>query len=304
MMMRLLVACPSCKRQYDATGSDLGDRFHCLCGAAVTVPQPQSHDAAVVRCSSCGATRQGETVSCSHCGSDFTLHERDLHTICPGCAARVSDTASYCHHCATHIDPQGQAGKPTSLTCPACGDGHSMTSRDFGVAGLSILECPTCAGLWLDHEAFRHLVERAAASPATSKVHAMAAAKKSLATPVARAQWSQGGQFYRPCLECGQLMQRRNYDEKSGVIVDICGAHGVWFDADELAAILRWIRSGGSRVSRERVEEERNARARRSVRTITPGTFPPSTRPADGPEPWTLLEFLLEIGIFLFRLIR
>lgn len=302
--MRLLVACPSCKRQYDATSGNPGDLFHCLCGAQVTVPKPKSHEAAIVRCSSCGATRQDDTHSCSHCGSDFTLHERDLHTICPSCAARVSDRATYCHHCATRIDPQGRAGNPTSSSCPVCGDGHNLASRDFGVAGLSILECPTCAGLWLGHDAFRHLVEHAAASPATSKVHAMAAARAAKTKPIANRHRPQEGQFYRPCPECAGLMQRKNYDERSGVIIDICGSHGVWFDADELAAILRWIRQGRSRLAAERADETRKSRERRASPTTVPGTFTPMTRPQNGVEPWTLLEFLLEIGIFLFRLGR
>jgi Zn-finger nucleic acid-binding protein/ribosomal protein L40E len=304
-MLRLLVACTSCKRQYDASGRDPGDRFHCLCGNQLTVPAPRSHEAAVVRCSSCGATRQGDAPSCAHCGSDFTIHERDLHTICPVCAARVSDRARFCHHCATRLDPQGLAGEQTSKTCPACGDGHCMTSRDFGVAGLSILECPSCAGLWLGHSAFRHLVEHAETSSATSRVHAMAAARAAAAEPAPSRRAPPQGQFYRPCLECGQLMQRRNYGDRSGVIIDVCGAHGVWFDADELAAVLSWIRQGGSRLAREQAEERRRDRTRRAKPTVVPGTFPPFAEPRDiDDRGWTILEFLLEVGIFIFRLMR
>ena len=305
-MMRILVACPSCKRQYDATGSDTGDRFHCLCGEALTVRQPKSHEAAVVRCSSCGSTRQVDSTSCGHCGSKFTLHERDLNTICPTCAARVSDRASYCHHCATRLDPQDKAGEPTSQSCPACGEGHHLTSRDFGVADLSILECPVCAGLWLGHNAFRHLVERSKAAAATSKVHAMAAARAATTEPSPSRVPRQAGPFYRTCPECPGLMQRRNYDEKSGVVIDVCGSHGVWFDDNELAAILRWIRDGRSRLARDHTEELRRERARTASPTTVAGTFPPFAKPPGGDvaEPWTLLEFLLEIGIFIFRVLR
>ena len=38
---------------------------------------------------------------------------------------------------------------------------------------------------------------------------------------------------------------RRNYSGASGVIIDLCKTHGIWFDADELARILVWIRAGG-----------------------------------------------------------
>ena len=40
-------------------------------------------------------------------------------------------------------------------------------------------------------------------------------------------------------------MNRRNYAGASGVIIDLCRTDGIWFDADELARILVWIRAGG-----------------------------------------------------------
>lgn len=43
-------------------------------------------------------------------------------------------------------------------------------------------------------------------------------------------------------------MQRKNYGRKSGVIVDICAKHGVWFDLHELEEVLAWLRSGGVEV--------------------------------------------------------
>jgi len=93
--VRLLVACPKCRRQYDASGWAVGSRFRCHCGDVVKVREPKRHDAAVVRCSSCGAPREERDAACRFCGADFTLHERDLHTVCPGCFARVSDSARF-----------------------------------------------------------------------------------------------------------------------------------------------------------------------------------------------------------------
>ena len=42
-------------------------------------------------------------------------------------------------------------------------------------------------------------------------------------------------------------MQRKNYGKRSGVIVDWCGTHGTWLDADELEQIAAFIASGGLR---------------------------------------------------------
>ena len=63
-------------------------------------------------------------------------------------------------------------------------------------------------------------------------------------------------------------MHRRNFGRKSGVIVDQCRAHGFWFDARELEAVLSWIRDGGDRVAdRQREEETREAKRRQELAT-------------------------------------
>lgn len=266
--MRLLVACAACERQFDASARAPGSRFHCTCGALLTVPRPEGHDAAVVRCSSCGAPREGEAPSCRFCGSDFTLHERDLHTICPGCMARISDRARHCHHCGSPITPQGTAGEGVEETCPVCGDGHRLVSRGLGGRRVTVLECGRCAGLWLGKEVFR-LLETEARERATSLADQRAGHVPPL--PGQR----QEGSLYRPCVVCGTLMHRRNYGERSGVIVDLCHEHGLWFDYGELDQALRWVRDGGlARANRIRAEKaaERERRERFRCLTATPAS--------------------------------
>jgi len=67
--------------------------------------------------------------------------------------------------------------------------------------------------------------------------------------------------FYAPCPECTQLMNRINFARCSGVIVDICKRHGIWFDRDELSRIIEFIREGGLEASRAKekpgLEDER-----------------------------------------------
>src|SRR4029434_7276490 len=50
---------------------------------------------------------------------------------------------------------------------------------------------------------------------------------------------------YVPCPECTMLMNRKNFANRSGVIVDVCTAHGGWFDRGELARVMEFVRSGG-----------------------------------------------------------
>jgi Zn-finger nucleic acid-binding protein len=40
-------------------------------------------------------------------------------------------------------------------------------------------------------------------------------------------------------------MLRRNFGRISGIIVDVCTAHGTWFDTGELPRILAFVGQGG-----------------------------------------------------------
>ncbi len=232
------------------------------------------HDAAVVRCSSCGAPRREGNSACSFCGSDFTLHERDLHTICPGCMARISDRARFCHGCGQPIAPQAVAGEPTDHACPACGGEWKLYSRSIADDGVTVFECRRCAGLWLGREVFKLLEERALDREASW----VAAPGPGEAGPQSRS----AALVYRPCIECGKLMNRRNYGRKSGVILDVCAAHGIWFDHGELDRVLRWIREGGLARTRTLEREELAARERAKRLEAVEATEPPLARPAAG----------------------
>ena len=255
--MRLLVACSSCRRQFDASGLEVGERFHCSCGHLLTVPVEKPHDSRVVRCSSCGAPRVAGAEACGYCHSDFTLHERDLHTVCPGCMTRVSDSARFCHHCALPIVADGLAGEATDLSCPACDDAR-LHSRRLPGHRLAVLECGSCAGLWLSREGLDVvLAEARKQAAAGNAIDADAAA-----LPVGDA--ARSGRMYRACPSCGTLMLRQNFGRKSGIIVDWCSSDGMWFDRDELNGIVRWIRAGGEEKTRAARTEELREQERRA----------------------------------------
>lgn len=67
---------------------------------------------------------------------------------------------------------------------------------------------------------------------------------------------------YVPCPDCKQLMNRSNFARLSGVIIDLCKQHGVWFDAGELPKIIEFINSGGLSRAREKekiaIQDERS----------------------------------------------
>ncbi len=266
--MRHLVACDQCRRQYDATGRRPGRRFRCRCGGVITVTEPEVHEASVVRCSACGGSREGEAESCSYCGATFTLHERDLNTICPGCLARVSDRARYCHHCSAAIAPESDAGGHSDAVCPACSGDQHLMSRQLGGSEHSVLECDRCAGLWVGSEVFRRLEERA-----KDRTLPDWQGQGQLEAPPGAPSPLQTGNLYRKCVVCSKMMNRQNYGRTSGVVIDLCHNHGVWFDDTELARILSWLRDGGFARSQRRFEEELKQEARQ-VRFDKAMSFP------------------------------
>ena len=240
--MRLIVGCHACQRRYNASDRPIGTRFRCRCGEILIVAEPVGHTARGIRCASCGAARKQGRMSCEHCGDDFTLHERDLHTVCPDCLTRVSDRANYCHNCATPLSVGETAGEQTSRLCPACASDTCLHSRKLGFQKISVLECDGCAGLWLGNECFEHLTRELEQLPPTVAKRKKRRSTTQISVPPQRAG-------YRPCPVCGELMNRSNYglqtdNRGSGTIVDYCRDHGIWFEVNELSNILAWLRDG------------------------------------------------------------
>jgi Zn-finger nucleic acid-binding protein len=82
-------------------------------------------------------------------------------------------------------------------------------------------------------------------------------------------------------------MHRRNYGRRSGVIIDSCAKHGLWFDASELDELLLWVRRGGEAATARRQEEEQGQLERQRLlhREFVPQTGGPE--PANGND-WLL----------------
>jgi Zn-finger nucleic acid-binding protein len=250
--MHLIITCPQCRKQYNGTGQPPGARYRCTCGAALEVPRPQPHEAAVIRCSSCGAPRESEATSCRYCNADFTLREQQLDAVCPQCLARVSSRASYCHSCGSPVQMRS-AVEATELPCPGCAGGHKLVRRQLGETDAAIFECEVCGGIWVEKQVFDTLAERARADKLPDL-----SLRSAAGTPPTAVQ-PPTGPFYRSCAQCGARMNRRNWGQKSGIIVDVCQHHGLWFDLDELDRLLRWMRTGGAALAEQSAQAERAA---------------------------------------------
>ena len=229
-----LVACSNCHTQYDVSQVVTAE-IGCRCGVKIANRPPEGIEAQIHRCGSCGAQVGADAPTCEYCGSEIVRDSRALSLICPECFARNAEVSRYCTACGVAFRPERVEVDGHELPCPACGG--LMPPRSVG--GIGINECPRCNGLWVPGNRFDQLIAQACD-----------AARKAGPGLTAERHGGGAGSFdtkvvYRKCPECDAHMQRRNFQKKSGVIIDRCHEHGAWLDADELERIAAYVLEGG-----------------------------------------------------------
>lgn len=167
-----------------------------------------------------------------------------------------------CSYCGSRqdVDLQGWSRAEASGQCAdlRCPDGHGpLEEVRLGREGtLRLGRCPTCLGLFLTPDALEQLLLEA--------VLPVEEVNRRLLDQLVNHPRGEAGTFrYRPCPHCGELMNRRLFGKRSGVVLDRCRDHGSWLDAGELRQLMEWTRAGGRIHDQEREREEREAAARR-----------------------------------------
>jgi Zn-finger nucleic acid-binding protein len=161
--------------------------------------------------------------------------------------------AIHCTGCgyALGLEPAGDADH---LGCPHC----EIELEVFRGAPGALRDCGACGGQFVEHALLRDLIERRELYGIAVPRHARRA--NPLDQPVR----------YVPCPVCKQMMHRKNFGGTSGIIVDMCHAHGTWFDTGELPHVLSFVESGGLAQARRREIENlarQKAQAPRSLPT-------------------------------------
>ncbi len=199
-----------------------------------------ARSAATLSCRACGGAVGPDDLRCPHCGSQVAT------VACPQCFAMVPVRAAHCPQCGAAIVREEQAA--TALACPGCRIPLVATA----VGGARLDQCHTCGGVWLRQEDFDHL-----AGDREQRGEVMG----SLPVAEQKAALDPAAVRYRPCPRCAAIMNRYNYAHISGVVLDSCKGHGIWFDRDELRQVLAFIERGGLEQSRTRelhqLEEQR-----------------------------------------------
>lgn len=200
-------------------------------------------EARTLKCSNCGGNLPESARTCAYCKAVVAARR------CAECFHMNLLAAVHCAACGHELGLE-PVPEPEDLPCPACEAPFMGIPTE---ASGRVHECTGCGGQWVDHTSLRTLFERrvrlcldwgrrpdALPSPATTRVR------------------------YLPCPMCRQLMNRRNFGERSGVIVDVCRSHGVYFDPGELPRVLAFVARGGLEEAARR-EAEREREQRKSI---------------------------------------
>ena len=113
----------------------------------------------------------------------------------------------------------------TQMPCPHC----KIELQTLTPNGA--LSCSSCGGGFCSRATLEALLRQVEISPPAG---AYARPTLGLAGPVR----------YVACPVCSELMLRQNFGESSGVVVDVCSPHGVWFDRGELGRIMEFCAGG------------------------------------------------------------
>ena len=193
-----------------------------------------------LNCPNCGAGVSSDKTQCEFC-------KTRLKTIaCTSCLSLMFEGSKHCSMCGKETIVSETPEETATAECPRCKKRLSVLKIDQ----VSLLECLDCGGYWCGTKTFEEIC---ADRESQASVLGFAGGKEFPKKPASVS--------YVPCPECKQLMNRSNFSKNSGVILDICRQHGVWFDPDELPKIIEFIRKGGLDHARKKeklmIEEQR-----------------------------------------------
>jgi len=210
----------------------------------------------VLHCPSCGAPVERGADNCEYCKAhlDFSMRGKTIN--CPHCFARTLAEGYYCMRCARPIRGQVKEGEVLeNRRCPRC----QVPMRGKQIGEFSVSECPDCGGFFIPHETFEMMQDNSSRVIFSGQgVHKH------------EAQPEQSVRYVR-CPVCLKMMNRQNFARISGVIVDICQGHGIWFDFGEVEKIMDFIARGGlqqaKRADLERLKAEESIGRIRAIPT-------------------------------------
>ena len=178
-----------------------------------------------MNCVNCGAPLPARSTICAHCGSRNEVDLRGIHRY-------------------TVETPE------STRTCPRCDIPLATINVGHGQTFL-IEQCASCSGLFFDPGEVEALLE-----DSVSHVYDFDLV---LLETLSRETYRPDPVVYLKCPVCRTLMNRQNFGERSGVVVDRCKPHGVWLDSGEFRRLAEWMKAGGQILADRRQVERTSA---------------------------------------------
>lgn len=163
---------------------------------------------------------------------------------CTSCSAPLPANTNYCNYCNTRSDVDLNAKLPYKVeklaakrVCPNC-DKALQTIRLKMADPLYIERCHTCFGLFFDKGEIELILQ--------SSVSNVFGINLKHIDNINKDRYSQSQKIrYLKCPDCRRHMNRVNFGQRSGVVIDQCIVHGIWLDSGELTHLLEWKKAGG-----------------------------------------------------------
>ncbi|MFN8058285.1 MAG: zf-TFIIB domain-containing protein [Vicinamibacterales bacterium] len=155
---------------------------------------------------------------------------------------------------------------PVHKACPACA--RPMEALRLGA--LPAAQCMGCRGVWLDRATFERMCTEREARTAVLE-GPWSRARGEVAPRPQRVR-------YRKCPFCAKFMNRVNFARYSGIVLDVCKAHGTFFDRDDLPGVVGFIARGGMDQARRKERQELEETERR-VKALQDPAPPGRQRP-------------------------
>jgi Zn-finger nucleic acid-binding protein len=181
-------------------------------------------------CTDCGNAIERDA-SCLICESQSVVAQLNVQmVICRSCGNETPDEL----HCAVCKSGHGK-GNHASV-CPQCD--VALVDQDW--EGVTVLQCGECSGTFFPPRALETTLDKLRAA---CEGHDFASVVQEFKDRYRRS--IPQTLRYKGCPVCGEIMVRRNYARVSGVIIDVCGPHGIWVDQAAFGGLTDFVSRGG-----------------------------------------------------------
>jgi Zn-finger nucleic acid-binding protein len=174
---------------------------------------------------------------------------------CKHCGAPLAANTNKCTYCDTRNDVDLHAKFPYKIepsasnrTCPEC-EIPLQTISLLADENLYIERCEQCLGLFFDRGEIEYVLQNS-----VSQVHEI---NLEHIDNINKDRYRKPADFqYLKCPECGVFMNRVNFGQRSGVVVDQCMMHGIWLENGELTHLQEWKKAGGQLLHHQTAQEK------------------------------------------------